>query len=439
MNIVYFHTHDTGRYIQPYGYAVPTPHLQSFAEEAALFRQAFCAGPTCSPSRSGLLTGMAPHSNGMLGLAHRGFRLNDCSQHLASFLARNGYETALSGVQHENHGAGAVNELGYKQNLNLLNEARGGEVRDLQTARLAAEFIGKQGDAPFFLTVGLHNTHRAEFDFPQTSRPVDSRYVMPPHPMYDTAANRKDMAGFIASAAVVDECFGIVRQAIKDAGKWDDTILIFTTDHGIPFPRMKCYLYDTGIGVSLMMRVPGRREGLVIDTIVSQIDLFPTLCEITGIAQPDWLQGCSLVPLLDGSASEVRSELFSEVTYHAAYEPMRCVRTERYKLIRFYDDHDQIVMSNMDNGLSKQFLMQHGIRERSRSKDMLFDLYLDPVERENMIDDPAYASMAADLAARLESWMRRTDDPLLQGSVPAPEGVRVNSLDSLHPNNGAGH
>ena len=100
-NIVYINSHDTGRYVQPYGFAVQTPNIQRLAEEGVLFRQAFCANPTCSPSRASLLTGMWPHNNGMIGLAHRGARLNDYSRHLAQFMRRNGYRTVLSGGHHE--------------------------------------------------------------------------------------------------------------------------------------------------------------------------------------------------------------------------------------------------------------------------------------------------------------------------------------------------
>lgn len=433
MNIVYFHTHDTGRYIQPYGYAVPAPHLQRLAEEGYIFRQAFCAGPTCSPSRTGLLSGMAPHSAGMLGLAHRGFRMNDYSRHLASFLSRSGYETVLSGVQHE-VSADQIELLGYTRNLNALNTEKSREARDLKSAGLAADFIRGPHDKPFFASVGLFNTHRTEADFPETSHPVDPRYVMPPHPMYDSPQNRDDMAGFIASAAVVDRCAGIVLQALEESGLKDDTIFIYTTDHGIAFPRMKCNLYDTGIGVSLIMRVPGRERGLVVDSLVSQLDLFPTLCELLGLKKPVWLQGRSLVPLLDGTSAEIRSEVFAEVTYHAAYEPMRCIRTKQYKLIRFYDDHDEFVMPNIDDGYSKRFLVEHGFRERRRAKEMLFDLYLDPVERENVIDDPAYGEIAKDLSGRLQNWMERTGDPLLAGNpVPLPEGAWANSREELNP------
>jgi len=92
-NIVYIHSHDSGRYLQPFGYAVPTPNLQGLAAEGVLFRQAYSAAPTCSPSRAALLTGQCPHRNGMLGLAHRGFALNDYRKHIIHTLSRAGCRT----------------------------------------------------------------------------------------------------------------------------------------------------------------------------------------------------------------------------------------------------------------------------------------------------------------------------------------------------------
>ena len=99
-NILYLHSHDTGRYIQPYGHAIATPRLQKLAEEGVLYRQNFSVSPTCSPSRAALLTGCYPHENGMRGLAHRGYSLNDYGQHIIHTLRREGYISALAGVQH---------------------------------------------------------------------------------------------------------------------------------------------------------------------------------------------------------------------------------------------------------------------------------------------------------------------------------------------------
>lgn len=98
-NIIYLNSHDTGRYVRPYGYSVATPKLQQLAEEGVVFRRAFSASPTCSPSRAALLTGRYPHEVGMLGLSHRGFSLIDHHQHLSHVLRTAGYRTALAGLQ----------------------------------------------------------------------------------------------------------------------------------------------------------------------------------------------------------------------------------------------------------------------------------------------------------------------------------------------------
>ena len=100
VNIVYIHSHDTGRYVQPYGYSIPTPAIQSLAEEGTLFRKAFCANPTCSPSRASLLTGQWPHSCGMGGLVNRGWSLPNPQRLLPNFLREHGYATVRAGIQH---------------------------------------------------------------------------------------------------------------------------------------------------------------------------------------------------------------------------------------------------------------------------------------------------------------------------------------------------
>lgn len=103
-NILYIHSHDTGRSIQPYGYPATSPNLQRLAEQSVVFRQAFCAQPTCSPSRGALLTGMFPHNNGLIGLAHMCFSLNDYRQHIihadGQHLCTSGRESSASRRQH---------------------------------------------------------------------------------------------------------------------------------------------------------------------------------------------------------------------------------------------------------------------------------------------------------------------------------------------------
>jgi len=465
MHIIYIHSHDTGRYIEPYGHGVATPNLMQLAREGTLFRQAYCAAPSCSPSRSALLTGMSPHANGMIGLAHRGFRLHDPSCHLSHYLGRHGYETALCGIQHE---AEDDNELGYKH---VLHEKRQpGEALaewDLANARKTADFIrryaeqpdlqtesgptsaskieaesapklmsGKESKpvrSPLFLSFGMVSTHR---EFPDGHN-VNPDNVAPPYPLYDNAANRRDMAAFIASAAVMDECAGIVLAALRETGLDEDALILYTTDHGIAFPRMKCTLHDTGIGVALIMKMPGNRlAGQATDALVSQLDLFPTLCDAAALPQPEWLEGTSLLPLLNGATSSIRDAICAELSFHAAREPMRGIRTERYKLIRRYEAPGAVLPSNVDDGPAKRFLLEAGWLQypADQAPEQLFDLYLDPQETTNIRSTPSYAGIGADLSRRLDDWMRQTADPLLQeGGLQAPADARVNVRSSLHP------
>lgn len=427
MNILYIHTHDTGRYIQPYGYNIPMPNLMKLANEGTLFRNAYCMGPTCSPSRAALLTGMAPHSCGMLGLAHRGFGLNDYSEHLTQFLNRQGFETVLCGIHHE---ASDTNTIGYGRQLKADLPANSSFAeKDLAHAIKASEYLLEKKEKPFFLSFGMMNTHRP---FPPADEDINPNYVAPPLPIADTKETREDMAGFVTGAKTVDKCIGIVLDALKNSGLEEDTFVFYTTDHGIAFPGMKCNLFDSGIGVSLVLKYPGnKRKGQAIDALVSHVDIFPTLCDLIGAEKPERLQGVSLLPLLEGEKEEVNQEIFAEVNFHAAYEPIRCIRTKRYKLIKYLDEFDRIIPANIDDSATKNFLVQSGLLELPREKEMLFDLNLDPLEKTNLIGHPHYKETYDSLSKRLSNWMVQTNDPLLNGKLEKPLGAKVNRRESL--------
>ncbi len=208
--------------------------------------------------------------------------------------------------------------------------------------------------------------------------------------------------------------------------------MIFTTDHGMPFPGAKATLYDRGLGVMLILRGPepfGR--GRVHDGLVSHIDLYPTICEHLGIERPPFLQGVSMMPLLRGEVAQVREEIFAGSTWHAAYEPQRAVRTRRHKYIRRWGDRATPVLANTDDGPSKELLLRAGWAEREVLKEQLYDLLFDPNEANNLLDDPRYADVLADLRARLQAWMEQTEDPLLAGHVDPPPGVEINLPDQL--------
>jgi arylsulfatase A-like enzyme len=422
-NILALHSHDTRRYVQPYGYAVPTPNIQRLAEQGILFRQAFCAGPTCSPSRAALLTGQSPHSCGMIGLAHRGFRLRDYGHHLVQVLGQEGYTTTLCGGHHEAPWPG--NEIGYHR---VLPSAH---IKAEAVSQAACEFLESRPPGPFFLSVGFFETHR---EFRPPSSPQVELYCQPPAPLPDAPQTRRDMAGFLASAKALDRGMGAVLESLDRAGLADNTLVICTADHGIAFPFMKCNLTDHGLGVMLILRGPGGfAGGKVCDAMVSHIDVFPTFCEMLAMDAPARLEGRSLMPLVCGQADEVNEEIFGEVTYHAAYEPMRAVRTKRWKYIRRFGDRTRPVLPNIDDSPSKTLLVECGLRERPTPREELYDLVYDPHEVCNLVDDAAHSAKGEEMRRRLDAWMRRTCDPLLKGPVPAPSGALYNDPDGLSP------
>ncbi len=415
-NILYIHSHDTGRYVQPYGFQIPTPNIQLLADQGVLFREAFCAAPTCSGSRASLLTGLYCHNNGMLGLAHRGWELNDYNQHWIHALRRAGYRSTMIGEQHISVDPGTI---GYDKVLPV------GSNRAEDVAPLTIEALrDAPKDDPWFMSVGFFETHR-DFFAPTSVR--DTLYSLPPSNLPDVVATRRDMAAFKASARSLDQGIGAVLHALHDFGLVENTLVICTTDHGVAFPGAKATLSDRGIGVMMIVRGPGGfTGGKVVDAQVSHLDVYPTLCELAGVEAPGWLQGTSLMPLVRGEVTRLHEEIFAEVTFHAAYEPQRAIRTERWKYIRRFDDYRYPVLANCDDSESKDLWVKAGWAQRAVPRERLYDLVLDPGEGDNLAGDPDFREQLLELRGRLERWMRETEDPLLDGPVAVPAGALVN-------------
>jgi len=220
-------------------------------------------------------------------------------------------------------------------------------------------------------------------------------------------------------------------------------LVICTTDHGIAFPSMKCHLTDHGTGVMVIMRGPkGFTGGKVLDALVSQIDIFPTVCELAGIDRPDWVQGVSMVPLVagqDGGADSIRDAVFADVNYHACYEPQRMVRTTRWKYIRKFHNRETIMLPNCDESITKDQWKEHGWHERVVAEERLYDLMFDPHETNNLVHDATCEEVLASMRNRLDTWMKETGDPLPDKPVVAhPNGV-VNEEDDPSPSKGVQH
>ena len=400
MNVIYINTHDSGRMLSPYGYDIPTENLKKLAEDSVVFTNAFCAGPTCSPSRSALLTGTFPHQNGMLGLAQRGFSLYNPEKHLANFLKNNGYNTCLCGIQHE-YGwyldleKNGLHNLGYKEIITTDSKPFKKEELHLWDRNNAVEVVkwldNYNDEKPFLLSFGMHSTHR-------------------PYPI---------------------EVAEIIVDALKRNNLYENSIIIFTTDHGVALPFNKCNLTDTGIGVSLIMKVPNAdSNGKVVDSLVSQIDVFPTLCELLNLNKPDYLEGKSFARAFVDNKALLDEYIFAEINFHTSYEPVRCVRTKRYKYIKYYDESwNKINLSNIDESVPKDFLMNNGLKEKVKYSEGLFDLYYDPTERNNLVNDSGYKEVLENLRKVLLEKQIQTDDPILKGALEIKKGYKVNKVE----------
>jgi arylsulfatase A-like enzyme len=211
---------------------------------------------------------------------------------------------------------------------------------------------------------------------------------------------------------------GAVLDALDECGLRDDTLVICTTDHGPGFPDMKCTLTDRGTGVMLILRGPkGLAGGKAIDALVSQLDLYPTICELIGAEEPDWLQGRSILPLIDGRTDQIHEVIFTEQSYHGDYRPLRAARTKRYKYIRRYD---VTARKGVDTGPSETMWRERGWAEIPQAEEELYDLIFDPHEACNLAGCGEHTDVLAEMRRRLQDWLESTNDPILADSVPPP-------------------
>ena len=210
-------------------------------------------------------------------------------------------------------------------------------------------------------------------------------------------------------------------QSWKTATCFDDTLVLYVGDHGIAFPRAKCTLYDPGIEISLIARLPGSplSGGIARDGMVSTMDVVPTLVELTGAVAPPDLHGTSLLPLAAGTASGY-DEIYIEKTYHSYYDPMRGIRTTRWKYIRNFETGLGVEIPSDIAGSGAYRDVAGRLQPSHHVEVELYDLQTDPNEQTNLANRPQTAAIQAQLGARVITWMRDTGDPLLEGPVTSP-------------------
>jgi arylsulfatase A-like enzyme len=395
-----------------YGGSKRTPHLDKLAAEGLRFDRAFVASPQCSPSRSAILTGRWPHQTNTSRL-HVPLRPEFPT--LIDHLESAGYHTG--GFKKHHLGPAVRDKFDFYSN----------------DKNWAAFFDRRPKDKPFFLWVGFTDPHR-DYQPGAATPPHEPGDVTAPAFLPSVPEVHADLALYHDAVTRMDADAGDVLALLDKHGLRDNTLVVFFADNGMPFPGAKGTLYDPGIRTPLLARWPAGKVavGGTSEALVSLVDLFPTVLAAAGVEVPAAAEGVDLMPLLSGPSQRVRNQIFGERNWHDNFDPMRCVRTERFKLIyrcrpevayRPITDLARsptwraIVALNeagkLDAAMRRQFF------EQPRPTLELFDLAEDPNETRNVADDPAHAATLRDLRERLSKWMDDTNDYL---PSPAAQG-----------------
>jgi N-sulfoglucosamine sulfohydrolase len=405
-----------------------TPHLDALAASGTRFTNGFASVASCSPSRATILTGMPTHMNGQYGLAHADHNFHSFAKtkSLPSYLNAAGYRTAAIAKLH----------VQPKEVYPFTEVIPGGGGRNpVAVANAARSFIAATGDKPFFLLVGFTDPHRAagpknfanNQKYPTTvpAERFDPATLPVPFHLPDTPEVRAELAEYYQSVSRLDHGVGLLMKLLDETKKTDNTLVIFVSDNGIPFPGAKTTLYDSGVHLPLIVRKPGQRAGIVNDAMVSWTDLAPAILDWCGVPIPKTLPGKSFLPILEtpqqpGWDAIYGSHQFHEVTM---YYPMRMVRTKTHKLILnlasdlefphasdlWGSDAWQGILSRKDTMMGKKSVSAF----LRRPKEELYDLQNDPNELQNLSGRPEVNEEVIKLRKQLADWRAATNDPWL--------------------------
>lgn len=400
-NVLLITTHDTGRHFGCYGVpTLSTPAIDRLADQGVRLSNYFTAVPICAASRVSMLTGHYPQTHGMYDLPLWGDEFHDGIRHLSHHLRDAGYQTALMGQHHE---TADDKRLAFDR----MEAWRKSAIEVAEATRSYLQSVDR--DKPFYLQVGFVETH-SPFDRGGRIEPDHSRgvfvppYIKPTGPAYELLAK---LQGAIRQA---DQAVGMIEEVLREAGLAENTLLIFTTDHGVELRRAKWTLYDAGLEIGLVARWPGGgiEGGRVCDALASNVDFTPTVLELLGLPGGEALAGRSMADLWRGRS---RQPIHEHIFGYYSKTDSRCIRTLDEKLM---------IQGVLGAATPPPVDLADPSGNSPAAPVSLFDLTNDPLESRNLVDDPAYAQRRDHLLDQLWRWMEDLDDPLLKGPTTSP-------------------
>ncbi|XP_050502787.1 N-sulphoglucosamine sulphohydrolase [Diabrotica virgifera virgifera] len=438
-----------------------TPNLDKLARQSLIFNKAFTSVSSCSPSRAALLTGTPSHQNGMYGLHQGVHNFNSLSNvnSISNILKQNGIRTGIIGKKHV--GPEEVYPFDFsetEENNSILQVGR--NITHIKL--LARQFLNTSD--PFFLYIGFHDPHRCGHTNPEYGefcqkfgngepgmgvipdwQPIiyQPEQLQLPYFIPNTLEARIDVAHQYTTISRLDQGVGLIIDELKKSGHYDNTLIIYSSDNGIPFPNGRTNLYDSGVAEPLLISSPLHKErrNHVTNSLASLLDVVPTLLDWYGIKDQnhndieentvgtkfDYLTGKTLLPLLvEEPADKSKEIIFGSHNLHeiTMFYPMRMARTQRYKLIHnlnyyapFPIDQDLYLSPTFQDILNntkshKNPMWYKTLQEYYKRPEWeLYDLKYDSAEVNNIVKKNSSQSIFQDLKKRLNLWQQQTKDP----------------------------
>jgi len=421
-NIILYLTDDIGwGDVGCYGNkVVSTPNIDQLAKNGLKFENAYVTTSSCSPSRCSLITGRYPHNTGAPELHDL---LPEGQVLFPKILKESGYYTALSGKHHMGPAADAGFDLVSK------GKGAGGQQDWVSILRNAP------GDKPFFFWFAAKDAHR-DWEITDEAKTYTADQMQVPPMLYNGPLTREDYTGYYHEISRADHYLGLLVKELEKKGILDNTYIIFMSDNGSPFPRNKTRLYDSGVKTPFIVSGPEVKKG-ISKSLLSSIDLAPTLLELAGLKADPAMQGVSFLPLLQKPSVAVRDFVFAEHNWHVYQAHERMVRYKDWVYIRnSYPERRNLSVESANafpagkelwaaeaKGLTNA--KQKDVFLMPRPAEELFYLPADPDQFKNVVNEKANAKMLAFLRKTLDAWIADTGDSV--PANPSPDKVDENN------------
>ena len=424
-----------------FGSGVPeiTPNIDKLASEGVRFERAHVQVANCMPSRNVMWSGRYPHSNKVEGF----YQVRPLDYPVLVDLAKDaGYFT---GIYHKVSNSTPYFPYGWDE---VMGDAPGDGTRNVKDSEsygfATTEGIrgAKSAGKPFLLLMNIADPHVPFFGLDRTGVSRDDAFV--PSRIYgpeevsvpgfltDDPVIRQELSHYYSSVRRADDAVGSILLALEKSDEANNTLVMFLSDHGMPFPFAKTQLYHHSTRTPLIFRWPDVVKADSVDTehMVSAVDLLPTLLESIGSEIPSGVQGRTLLPLLKGELQSGRDKVFKEYNENSAglRTPMRAVETSQFLYIFNPWSDGSRTMFSATNATATHKRMVEIAEDNMDAADRLmllkyrvleefYDIRLDPDCLVNLIDDPAYQAEIQKLREALADWMRDTKDPMLTAFV----------------------